>query len=185
MQTVARALDRDWSVVPTVSTNNTRVDAVTIPDLDVVIATRVMKLQTQHHELEFNGKGTVHLYGPFTASIVGVTLQNQMALSFPDHAPTLHAVSTRPARATLSTVFATNEEVIPGPPSAIVTALTVFKYTATWMDDAGVALIDSIAAAWHSVANRRPLQRAFTADHIVLTAASAHNVPLWAWAVVV
>lgn len=39
--------------------------------------------------LEFNGKGMVHLYGPFTASIVGVTLQNQMALSFPDHAPTL------------------------------------------------------------------------------------------------
>lgn len=43
-----------------------------------------------------------------------------------------HAVSTRPARPTLSTVSATNEEVVPGAPCAIVTALTVLKYTATW-----------------------------------------------------
>lgn len=41
------------------------------------------------------------------------------------------AISTRPTRPTLSAVFATNEEVIPGAPCSIVTALTVLKYTAT------------------------------------------------------
>lgn len=53
------------------------------------------------------------------------------------------------------------------------------------MDDAGITLIDSVAAAGHRVAHRSSLQGAFTADHIILAAASAHNVPLWAWAVVV
>lgn len=53
------------------------------------------------------------------------------------------------------------------------------------MDDAGVTLIDSVAAAGHRVAHRRPLQGAFTADHIILAAASAHDIPLRAWAVVV
>lgn len=43
-----------------------------------------------------------------------------------------HAISTRPARPTLSTVLATNEEIVPGAPCSIVTALTVLKYAATW-----------------------------------------------------
>lgn len=38
---------------------------------------------------EFYSKGAVHLYGPLTASIVGVTLQHQVALLFVDHSPTL------------------------------------------------------------------------------------------------
>lgn len=38
---------------------------------------------------EFYGKGTVHLYGPLTPSVVGVTLQHQVALLFADHSPTL------------------------------------------------------------------------------------------------
>lgn len=38
---------------------------------------------------EVNGEGTVHLYGPLTAGIVGVTLQHQVALPFTDHSPTL------------------------------------------------------------------------------------------------
>lgn len=53
------------------------------------------------------------------------------------------------------------------------------------MDDAGVTLIDGVATAGHSVAHRSPLDWAFTADDIILTAAPAHNVPFWAWAVVV
>lgn len=53
------------------------------------------------------------------------------------------------------------------------------------MDDAGVTLIDSVAAAGDSVAHRSPLQGAFTADHVILAAASAHDIPLWAWAVIV
>lgn len=53
------------------------------------------------------------------------------------------------------------------------------------MDDAGITLIDGVAAAGHGVAHRCPLQGAFTADDIILAAASAHYVPLWAWAVVV
>lgn len=55
----------------------------------------------------------------------------------------------------------------------------------TRMDDAGVALVDGVAAAGHSVAHRRPLQGAFTADHVVLAAASAHRTPLRPRAVVV
>lgn len=43
-----------------------------------------------------------------------------------------HAISTRPARSTLSAVSATNKEVVPGAPCPVVTALTVLKYTATW-----------------------------------------------------
>ena len=38
---------------------------------------------------EVNGEGTVHLYGPLTPSIVGVTLQHHVALPFSDHSPTL------------------------------------------------------------------------------------------------
>lgn len=55
----------------------------------------------------------------------------------------------------------------------------------TWMDDAGVTLIDGVAAAGHRVAHWGPLQGAFAADHVIFAAASAHNVPLWARAVVV
>lgn len=55
----------------------------------------------------------------------------------------------------------------------------------TRMDDAGVALVDGVAAAGHGVAHWRPLQGAFAADHVVLTAASAHHTPLRPWAVVV
>lgn len=145
----------------------------------------MVRLQTQHHEPEIYRKGTVHLYGPLTPSIVGITLQHQVALSFTDHSPTLHAISTRPARAALSTVFAIDEKVIPWTPCSIVAALTVLKYTAAWMDDAGVTLVDGIAAAGHSIAHRSPLDGALTADHIILTTASAQNVPLWARAVVV
>lgn len=43
-----------------------------------------------------------------------------------------HAISTRPARSTLSAVSATNKEVVPGAPCPVVTALTVLKHTATW-----------------------------------------------------
>lgn len=38
---------------------------------------------------EFNSKWPVHLYGPLTPSIVGVALQDQVALSFMDHPSTL------------------------------------------------------------------------------------------------
>lgn len=55
----------------------------------------------------------------------------------------------------------------------------------TWMDDAGVTLVDGVATAGYGVAHRSPLERAFAANHVILTAASAHNVPLWAWAVTV
>lgn len=53
------------------------------------------------------------------------------------------------------------------------------------MDDAGVALVDGVAAAGNGVAHRRPLQGAFTADDVILAAASAHDVPLGAGAVVI
>lgn len=53
------------------------------------------------------------------------------------------------------------------------------------MDDAGVTLIDGVAAAGNRVAHWGPLQGAFAADHVIFAAASAHNVPLWARAVVV
>ena len=53
------------------------------------------------------------------------------------------------------------------------------------MNYAGITLIDGVATARHCVAHRGPLYGAFTADHIVLAAASAHDVPLWARAVVV
>lgn len=53
------------------------------------------------------------------------------------------------------------------------------------MNDAGVTLIDGIAAAGYGITHRSSLQGAFTADHIILTAASAHDIPLWTWAVVV
>lgn len=145
----------------------------------------MVELQTQHHEPELYSKGTIHLDGPLTASIVGVALEHQVALPFTDHSSTLHAISTGPARPTLGAVFASNEEVIPWAPCPIVTALTVLKYTATWMDNAGVTLVDGIAAAGHRVAHRLTLYGTFTADHFVLAAASAQHVPLWAWAVVV
>lgn len=51
------------------------------------------------------------------------------------------------------------------------------------MDDAGVTLIDGVAATGYSVAHLGPLERTFTADHVILTAASAHNAPLRAWTV--
>lgn len=53
------------------------------------------------------------------------------------------------------------------------------------MDNAGVTLVDGIAAAGHGVAYRSALERAFTADDIILTAAPAHHIPLWAGAVIV
>ena len=53
------------------------------------------------------------------------------------------------------------------------------------MEDAGVTFIDRVAAAGHCIAHRGPLKGAFAADHVVLAAASAHNIPFWAWAVVV
>lgn len=53
------------------------------------------------------------------------------------------------------------------------------------MEDARVTLIDGVAAAWYSVAHRRPLQGAFAADHIILATSPAHDVPLRAWAMVV
>lgn len=53
------------------------------------------------------------------------------------------------------------------------------------MNNTGVALVDGIATAGHGVAHPSPLQRTFTADYIILTAASAHNTPFWTGAVVV
>lgn len=50
MQTVAGAVNRNRSVIPTVSADDTRVDAVAISDLQVVVTTGMMKLQTQHHK---------------------------------------------------------------------------------------------------------------------------------------
>lgn len=50
MQTVARALNWGRPVVPAESADDTRVDAVAISHFHVVITTRVVKLQTQHHE---------------------------------------------------------------------------------------------------------------------------------------
>lgn len=53
------------------------------------------------------------------------------------------------------------------------------------MDDAGVALVDGVPAAGNGVAHRGPLQWAFAADDVILAAASAHNVPLGARAVII
>lgn len=53
------------------------------------------------------------------------------------------------------------------------------------MDDAGVALADGVPAAGNGIAHRRPLQGTFAADDVILAAASAHNVPLGARAVVI
>lgn len=58
MQIGTGALNRRRSVVPAEPTNNARVDAVTVPDLHVVITARMVKLQTQHHEPV--GKKTKH-----------------------------------------------------------------------------------------------------------------------------
>lgn len=55
----------------------------------------------------------------------------------------------------------------------------------TWVDDAGVALVYGVATAGHGVAHPSPLQGAFTADHVILAAASAHHAPLRAGTVVV
>lgn len=41
-----------------------------------------------------------------------------------------HAVSPGPTRPTLRAVFTTDEEVVPGPPRAVVAALAVLKYAA-------------------------------------------------------
>lgn len=38
---------------------------------------------------ELHCEGTVHMYGPLTSSVVGVTLQHQVALLFVDHSATL------------------------------------------------------------------------------------------------
>lgn len=65
------------------------------------------------------------------------------------------------------------------------TVVAVYSDIPTWVDNAGVTLVDSIAAAGHGIANRSSLERALAADHIVLTAAPTHDVPLWARAVVV
>lgn len=68
----------------------------------------------------------------------------------------------------------------------IVVSICVCIYSGiTWMDDTGVTLVDCIAAARHSVANLSTLEGTLTADNVVLTAASAHNAPLWTWTVVV
>lgn len=58
-------------------------------------------------------------------------------------------------------------------------------FFSTWMDDAGVTLVDGIAAAGYSIAHRGPLEGALAADHIVLATGPTHHVPLRAWAVVV
>lgn len=55
----------------------------------------------------------------------------------------------------------------------------------TWVDDAGVTLVYGVATAGHGVAHLSPLQGAFTADHVVFAAASAHHAPLRAGTVVV
>lgn len=185
MQIVARALDRSGPVVPAESADDTRADAVTVPDLHVVITTRRVRLQTQHHKPEFDGEGPVHFYGPLTPGIVGVALQHQVALSFMNHSSTLHAVSTRPAWTTLSAVFPINKEVVLGAPCPIVATLTVLKNTAPWVYNAGVALIDGVAAAGHCIAHPSPLQGALTADHVIFAAASAHYIPLWTGTVAV
>lgn len=59
------------------------------------------------------------------------------------------------------------------------------KLCFTRVDDAGVTLVDGVAAARHSVAHWRPLQGAFAADHVVLAAASTHHAPFRTGAVVV
>lgn len=38
---------------------------------------------------ELHREGKVHLYGPLTSGVVGVTLQQQVALLFADHSSTL------------------------------------------------------------------------------------------------
>lgn len=53
------------------------------------------------------------------------------------------------------------------------------------MDDAGVTLVDGVPAAGNGIAHRRPLQGTFAADDIILAAASAHNIPLGARAVII
>lgn len=55
----------------------------------------------------------------------------------------------------------------------------------TWVDDAGVTLVEGVAAARHSVANGGALEGTLTANHVVLTAAPTHDVPLWARTVVI
>ena len=55
----------------------------------------------------------------------------------------------------------------------------------TWVDDAGVTLVDGVAAAGDGVAHAGALQRAFTADDVVLAAVAAHDAPLGSGAVVV
>ena len=46
------------------------------------------------------------------------------------------------------------------------------------MYDAGVTLVDGVATARHGVAHRGALEGALAADHVVLTAAPTHDVPL-------
>lgn len=53
------------------------------------------------------------------------------------------------------------------------------------MDDAGVTLVDGVPAAGNSVAHRCPLHGTFATDDVILAAASTHNVPLGARAVVI
>lgn len=48
-----------------------------------------------------------------------------------------HAVSARPSGPTLGAVAASDEEVIPGAPCSIVTALTILKHTATCKKENG------------------------------------------------
>lgn len=59
--------------------------------------------------------------------------------------------------------------------------LAVLKDAAAWVYNAGITLVDGVAAAGHSVAHRCTVQGAFAADQLVLTAATAHGAPLRAW----
>jgi len=53
------------------------------------------------------------------------------------------------------------------------------------VDDAGVTLIDGVAAAGHGVAHAGALQGAAAPDHLVLAAVPAHHAPLRPRALVV
>lgn len=52
------------------------------------------------------------------------------------------------------------------------------------MNDAGVALIQGVAAAGNGVAHTRTFRGAPTLDQVVLTARATHHVPSGAWAAV-
>lgn len=52
------------------------------------------------------------------------------------------------------------------------------------MNDAGVALIQGVAAAGNGVAHARAFSGTPTLDQVVLTTRATHHVPPGAWAVV-